>query len=160
MAISEYLKWLRSFVGNAPLVIPAVTALIFDDKGKVLLQRATDDGLWHTIGGSIDPGEEPADAAIREALEETGLRIHPEHLSGVYTDPPITYSNGDVALYIGLAFRCKVLDGETLAISDDESLELRFFDIDDLPPLAPHEIIKIMHAYSFQGQTFFETTTK
>jgi len=146
MPISDYLKSLREKIGTAPVMIAAVTALVFDDDGKVLLHRARDDGLWHTVGGSIDPNEEPADAAAREALEETGLQVEPLRVVGVYCDPPVTYPNGDVVLYTSIAFACRVVAG-TLHVADDESLEIRFFGVTELPEsLLPHDRAKILHA--------------
>ena len=146
MPISEYLKKLRERVGSAPVMITAVSALVFDDVGRVLLHRAKDDGRWHTVGGSIDPNEEPADAAARETLEETGLIIEPLRVTGVYCDPPVTYANGDVVLYTSIAFACRVIGG-TMRVADDESLEIAFFEVGQLPDSLPaHDRDKIQHA--------------
>ncbi|MFC6617320.1 Nudix hydrolase [Deinococcus radiophilus] len=56
--------------------------VILDDAGRILLiqERGTPDkpdeaGLWHLPVGSVEPGENPQDAAVREAWEETGLRV-------------------------------------------------------------------------------------
>jgi 8-oxo-dGTP pyrophosphatase MutT (NUDIX family) len=155
MPISPYLRALREKVGTVPLMVPAVCALIVDERDRVLLHRATDDGRWHTIGGSIDPGEEIADAAVREAREETGLAIEPLHLVGVYTDPPVTYANGDVVLYISFAFECRIVGGE-MHVADDESLELRFFSADELPDdLRDLDRHRIVHALKRQERAEF-----
>jgi 8-oxo-dGTP pyrophosphatase MutT (NUDIX family) len=146
MPISKYLLKMRAKLGSAPVMVPAVSALIFDERGRVLLHRARDDGRWHTIGGSIDPNEEPADAAVRETLEETGLVVKPTRVTGVYCDPPVTYANGDVVLYTSIAFACRILRG-TLHAADDESLEVRFFAPSELPDsLPPHDRLKILYA--------------
>ena len=138
-------------------MVPAVCALIFDERDRVLLHRATEDGRWHTIGGSIDPGEEIADAAVREAREETGLAIEPLRLVGVYTDPPVTYANGDVVLYVSLAFECRIVGG-TPHVADDESLELRFFGSDELPELGELDRHRILHALKRQDRAEFRVT--
>ena len=52
-----------------------------DDEGQVLLGRRTDTRSWALPGGIIDPGEQPADAAVRECFEETGRVAAPETLS-------------------------------------------------------------------------------
>jgi 8-oxo-dGTP pyrophosphatase MutT (NUDIX family) len=158
MPISLYLRALREKVGNAPLMIPAVCALIFDERDRVLLHRASDDGRWHTIGGSIDPGEEIADAAVREAREETGLAIEPLRLVGVYTDPPVIYANGDVVLYLSFAFECRIVGGD-LHVADDESLELRFFAVHELPEdLRKLDRHRILHALKRQERAEFFLT--
>jgi 8-oxo-dGTP pyrophosphatase MutT (NUDIX family) len=159
MPISEYLKTLRQKVGSAPVMMVAVSALVFDDAGRVLLHRACDDGRWHTIGGSVDPNEEPADAAVREALEETALRIEPTRVTGVYCDPPVTYANGDVVLYTSIAFACRILGG-TLHAADDESLEVRFFAPNELPDSLPeHDRSKIRYAAAGNERAEFRVVT-
>src|SRR5205814_6444052 len=93
-----------------------------------------DTGKWSLIGGMVEPGEEPADAVVRELYEETGLRVEPVRVIGVYTTPVIRYPNGDQAQYVITAFRCRVIEGEP-RVNDDESLEVRYFAPDALPEL-------------------------
>jgi ADP-ribose pyrophosphatase YjhB (NUDIX family) len=50
-------------------------AFVVDADGRVLLIRRADDGLWAMPGGWVEPGESPAEAAVRETEEETGLRV-------------------------------------------------------------------------------------
>ena len=57
------------------MLLPAVTVLIWDDHGRLLLMRESQTALWHTVGGMVDPDETPSDAALREAEEETGLTV-------------------------------------------------------------------------------------
>ena len=75
MAISDYLRRLRERIGHDLVFLPAVTVLIWDDDGQLLLMREEQTGLWQTVGGMIDPDESPSDAALREAEEETGLTV-------------------------------------------------------------------------------------
>jgi len=114
-------------------MVPGATALIFNDANEILLGRRTDNGRWALIGGAVDPGESPAQAAIREALEETGVRAIIERVSGVYTAPVVTYPNGDIAQYVITAFRCRAEGGSPHA-ADEESSEVRYFPLDALPP--------------------------
>ena len=134
MPISRYLKNLRELVGTQLLTLPGVCAIVFNEAGEVLLQDRGD-GRWHTIGGMIEPGEQPAEACIREVLEETGLTIIPEAITGVYTEPEGMYPNGDKVQYTSIVFKCKIVGG-TLYVADDESVDLRFFSPDDLPTLS------------------------
>jgi 8-oxo-dGTP diphosphatase len=133
MAISDYIRELRNHVGHGYLLLPGVTVLIFNSANEVLLGRRSDNGCWSVIGGSIDPGESPAQAALREALEETGVTAEIERVSGVYTTPVITYPNGDAAQYVTIAFRCRPVSG-TPHVADEESLEVKYFPLDALPP--------------------------
>lgn len=154
MPISDYLKSLRAKIGTDLVLMPGVTALIFDAQNRILLHRAATDGQWYTIGGAIDPGEDPADAAVREAFEETGLHVRPERIVGVYRDPIVTYPNGDRVEYIGICFLCTAVGG-TLAPQDDESLELRYFPITELPDLPPSHRRRIEHALKQEQRADF-----
>jgi ADP-ribose pyrophosphatase YjhB (NUDIX family) len=109
------------------------------------LQRSSDDGKWHTVGGAIDPGEEPASATVREVKEETDLDVEVVQLTGAYAWPESRYSNGDICHYIAIAYRCRVASG-TLRVADDESLELKYFSLDELPPLLDVELQVIADA--------------
>jgi len=64
----------------------AVNALVFNDKGEVLLAKRSDNGLWCIPGGHVDLGETLAQACLRELFEETGLKADVERLVGVYSD--------------------------------------------------------------------------
>jgi 8-oxo-dGTP diphosphatase len=134
MAISPYLKHLRDKIGNDLLLIPSAGGVIFDDTARVLLQRAKDDGNWYVPGGAIDPGEQPATAIVREMREETGLIVEPVRIVAVTTSPQFSYPNGHRVQYVGTIFLCRAVGG-TLGVGDDESLELRYFSIDELPEL-------------------------
>ena len=98
MPISDYLKGLRAAIGHEMILNPGVAAIIRDEAGRVLLQKRSDDGSWSLPAGAIDPGESPAQAVVREAYEETGLRVVPEKVAGVFGGEGFrhTYPNGDV----------------------------------------------------------------
>ena len=154
MPISKYMAELRALIGHRRVMMPAVSAIIVNDAGQVLLHRSKDDGKWYVIGGAPDPGEEMADAAVREALEETGLDVVPERLVGVYTDPVVCYANGDEVLYVASVFRCRPCGG-VAKVADDESVEVRYFAPDALPPLLVTHKLRIEHALSDAGAAAF-----
>lgn len=65
----------------------AARVLLFDGEGRVLLAKGHDEdqperSWWFTIGGGIEAGEEPREAAVREVYEETGLRLDVDDLLG------------------------------------------------------------------------------
>jgi 8-oxo-dGTP pyrophosphatase MutT (NUDIX family) len=135
MPISPYLKSLRDDLGTRLLFLPGVTAVVFDDAGRVLLAERADNGHWALIAGVMDPGEQPAETAVRECLEETAVHVVPERVISVITQPPNTYPNGDECEYVDIAFRCRAVGGEA-RVNDDESLAVGWFALDDLPPLS------------------------
>ncbi len=55
--------------------------------GRVLLIRHSWYGVWCLPGGTVEPGESVAEAAVREAREETGLEVELTRLVGVFSLP-------------------------------------------------------------------------
>ncbi len=127
MPISDYLKRLREKVGTELLLVPSVTAAIFDDAGRILLVKHSED-VWVAPGGSIDPGETPADAVVREVWEETGLLVEPVFLTGICSGPDflVSYANGDQVSYVMIVFECRVIEG-CLKADGVETLEAKYF---------------------------------
>ena len=155
MAVSDYIRGLREKVGHDLILLPGATAIIVDDAtGRVLLQRRGDTGKWFVIGGGIDPGETAVQAAVREAFEETGLRVEATRLSGVITSPIVEYPNGDRCVYVTTTFRCRVVGGEMRA-DGEESLELAWFDPNELPPMREDGLRRIRDALPERGEATF-----
>ena len=114
MPISPYIRQLRAHVGTMRLLLPSVSAHIFDAAGGLLLVQQRESGVWSTPGGVLEPDERPADAVVRETWEETGLRVEPEALVGAYGGPEfvVRYPNGDEVQYAIMAFQCRIVGGE------------------------------------------------
>jgi 8-oxo-dGTP pyrophosphatase MutT (NUDIX family) len=137
MPISSYLRGLREKLGPELVLVPSVTVIVYDSQDRILLVKHSDAGVWVAPGGSMDPGETPADAAVREMWEETGLLVEPVRVLGIYGGPEfeVTYSNGDRVSYVMTVFECRVRHG-TMRPDGAEILDLAYFseaDLDGLP---------------------------
>ncbi|WP_210481053.1 NUDIX domain-containing protein [Naasia sp. SYSU D00948] len=133
MPVPDFVRVLREKIGTDPLWLMGVTAIVLDGD-RVLLARRRDTGRWSTVSGIVEPGEHPAVAAVREAEEETGVVAAVERLAAVSVTKPIVYPNGDRTQYTDLTFRCRYVSGEA-RVADDESLEVAWFPVHDLPAM-------------------------
>ena len=111
---------------------------------------------WSLPKGKLDAGETMAAAAVREIEEETGVVVEVEHLLSTGVVGPITFPNGDVCTFLNLDFRCRWISGEA-RVNDDESLDVRWFTLDALPPLNPRHLALVQGAADFHGVTHFVT---
>ena len=147
MPMSEYMRELRSKVGSRLLEVPSVSIVVRDDRGRILLARHSNRGTWVTPGGAVEPLEIPADAAVREVWEETGLVVELTGIIGVYGGPEfvVEYRNGDETSYLMVVFEARRMGGE-LKADGDEVLEVGYFGREetgalDLAPWMP-QILK------------------
>ena len=156
MATPEFVLALREKIGTAPLWLSGVTAVVVRGD-EVLLVRRADNGAWTPVTGIIDPGEEPAVAAVREVEEEAGVQARPERLVWVRVTEPVVYSNGDVTQYLDLVFRLSWVAGEPEP-ADDENTEASWFALDALPTLSPDMARRIQAAVENRPEARFEFT--
>lgn len=124
-------------------IVPAASAVVTDQDGRILLQRRTDSGLYALPGGMMDLGESLPQTAVREVREETGFDVEITGLVGTYTDPlhVIAYSDGEVRQQFNICFAARVIGG-SLRISD-ESTDLRFVAPEDIAALPMHHTQKL-----------------
>ncbi len=134
MPTPEFITELRARIGHRLLWLSTAAGVVLDSGGRVLLERRADTGRWALPGGIIDPAEQPADAAVREIFEETGVIAVPEALTSVTVSEPITYGNGDQVQYLELTFRCRSAGGSA-RVNDSECVEVGWHAPDALPPL-------------------------
>ena len=130
-----YVEELRKLIGTRTLINPGVRAIIRDEAGAVLLQLRGDFKIWGLPAGGMELGESVREAVRREVFEETGLTVLRARPFGIYTHPrfAFAYPNGDECQPFTVAFLVEEWSG-TLTADGDESLDLRFFPLDDLPP--------------------------
>lgn len=83
----DYIRWIRGQVGHQRIFLNFAICAVFDDAGRVLLQRRGDrePAPWGFPGGAVELGESVEEAAVREVHEETGLTVAVSDLIGVYS---------------------------------------------------------------------------
>src|SRR6266704_1628839 len=128
MPMSDYIRGLREKIGTTLLEVPTVSVLTFDERERILLVRHVEGNEWTTPGGMIEPYETPANAAVREMWEETGLFVGLTRVIGVFGGElcSSTYSNGDRMAWVSTLFGAQPIRG-TLKPDGIETLETRYF---------------------------------
>ena len=118
----------------------AAIAILFNAKrDQVLLVRRRDIPVYVPPGGGIDFGETPKQAALREAIEETGVEVKILRKVGEYS--PKNRLAKQTHVFEGIVER------ENLS-STNETLEAKFFPLDNLPePMAPPHLEWIHEAH-------------
>ncbi len=133
----------------------ATDAAVFDERGRILLQRRSDFNVWGLPGGAIEVGETLVEAVQREVKEESGYDVEVIRLIGVYGDPNFTttrYPSGDLVHYVSLTFECRVTGGELKM--NEESNAMAWFDRTELPAeIFPDQLPRIRDAFAAEPIT-------
>jgi 8-oxo-dGTP diphosphatase len=109
----------------------AVAALVVKDRKVLLVRRAHSpkQGYWTLPAGFVDAGEDPARAAERECVEETGLEVRVNGLVDVLAGQE--HARG---AHILIVYRAEIVSGRERP--GDDADQVGFFDLNDLPALA------------------------
>ena len=124
----------------------ATAVVVEADGGIVLGRRAIEPGYgdWCLPGGFVNHDEHPADAAVRECMEEIGAEVELGELLGVYHVSKMTASS-----IVGIAYRGSLVAGASIS-AGPEMLEVGVVRLDALPPIAfpSHREVLALYASS------------
>lgn len=121
---------------------PGIAAAIIVHEGRVLMvRRRVSEGKlsWQFPAGEVEPGESPADAAVRETKEETGLDVSAAKLLGERVHP----ATGRLMSYTA----CEVVSGTAHVADDEELAELAWVAHDEIPEYVPYGLYEPVQQY-------------
>jgi ADP-ribose pyrophosphatase YjhB (NUDIX family) len=115
-----------------------VAGIVVREDGRVLVIRRDDNGHWEAPGGVLELDESFEDGVRREVLEETGLVVEVERLTGVYKN----LTHGIVAL----VYRCRPASGEPHVT--DEAREIRWMTKEEVQSaMVPAFAVRVLDAF-------------
>lgn len=133
--MANYIKEIRSKVGHMPIFLNAVAGAVVNERGQLLLQQRTDAGNWSVPGGMMEYGESFLETLKREMKEDSGLLVEPIKVLHTFDRGFTTYPNGDQAQIVCRFYLVNPIGGSLEDADPKETLALRYFNLDALPPL-------------------------
>ncbi|MGI5259579.1 NUDIX hydrolase [Streptomyces angustmyceticus] len=120
----------------------SVAGVVVREDGRVLVIKRADNGAWEAPGGVLELDERPEEGACREVLEETGIKVETERLTGVYKN----MKRGVVAL----VFRCRPVGGTEQ--TSDESADVRWFTREEVENhMVEAYAVRVLDALNAEG---------
>lgn len=140
-------------INHIPFIQTGAAIIIRNDNGQILLQERTDRNKWGLPGGCQELGEDLKFTAVREAYEETGIKLDPYDIEIIDTlsgkSRKNSYPNGDIVYNNTSLYLANVSIQDTANLKgDSETKRLKFFNIDELPNnLMDDDLIKCYLRY-------------
>jgi ADP-ribose pyrophosphatase YjhB (NUDIX family) len=124
-------------------LVPAASAVVTDEQGRILLHRRSDNDRWSLPGGAMALGESIAGCAVRETLEETGLEVAVTGIVGTYSNPGhvFAYDDGEVRQEFSVCFAARVVGGEPRV--SEESTEVAWLRPEEIAGLPMVEAMRL-----------------
>ena len=125
-------------INHIPFIQTGAAIIIRNENGQILLQERTDRNKWGLPGGCQDLGEDLRFTAVREAYEETGIKLNPYEIKLIDTlsgeSRKNSYPNGDIVYNNTSLYLADVSMKEASNLKgDSETKRLQFFNPDEVP---------------------------
>ena len=140
-------------ISHIPFIQTGAAIIIRNEIGEILLQERTDRNKWGLPGGCQELGEDLRVTAVREAYEETGIKLDPNEIELIDTlsgeSRKNSYPNGDIVYNNTSLYLADVsLSNESTLKGDSETKRLRFFNPNEVPEnLMDADLIKTYLKY-------------
>jgi len=141
-------------ISHIPFIQTGAAIIIRNENGQILLQERTDRNKWGLPGGCQDLGEDLRVTAVREAYEETGIKLDPNEIELINTlsgpSRKNSYPNGDIVYNNTSLYLADVSNtDESTLKGDSETKRLKFFNPDEVPEnLMDADLIKAYLNYT------------
>lgn len=125
-------------ISHIPFIQTGAAIIIRNENGQILLQERSDRSKWGLPGGCQDLGEDLRTTAVREAYEETGIKLNPNEIELIDTlsgkSRKNSYPNGDIVYNNTSLYLADVtIPDESILKGDSETKRLRFFNPNEVP---------------------------
>jgi ADP-ribose pyrophosphatase YjhB (NUDIX family) len=134
-------------------LVPAASAVVTDEQGRILLHRRSDNDRWSLPGGAMELGESIAGCAVRETSEETGVDVEVTGIVGIYSNPGhvFAYDDGEVRQEFSVCFSARPVGGHPRV--SEESTEVAWFRPEELAGLPMVESMRLRVLDFLEGHT-------
>lgn len=146
-------KALDDRINHIPFIQTGAAIIIRNENGQILLQERTDRNKWGLPGGCQDLGEDLRVTAVREAFEETGIKLDPTSIELIDTlsgeSRKNSYPNGDIVYNNTSLYLADISNVDVSSLKgDSETKRLQFFNPDEVPEnLMDADLIKSYLSY-------------
>ena len=140
-------------ISHIPFIQTGAAIIIRNENGQILLQERNDRDKWGLPGGCQDLGEDLRITAVREAFEETGIKLDPNEIELIDTlsgeSRKNSYPNGDIVYNNTSLYLADVsMEDASNLKGDFETKRLRFFNPEEVPEnLMDADLIKSYISY-------------
>lgn len=117
----------------------AIAVVVRGDEVLLVCRRGSDSLAWQFPAGAIEAGESPEQAAVRETLEETGLKVKAASLIGQRVHP----KTGREMSYTA----CSVIGGEAHVADADELDAVAWVRLEEIPKYVPYGLFEPVQKY-------------